>query len=326
MYVNAIYAQMAGSDPTHDQVDGILDSGNNKHHCFTDLVFFPEGVTYITLRITGIHGDRDVRVGKGVAQFYTTCTDGSRANWSFADSLYNPQSPVTLLCLDRFHHFPNGQRTGHHVDLLNTSLHLSSGRTCLFTLHPVSKLNIIGVYPRALDEPAVTQLFKRTQLRDLSTRAALARLGQPLEEYFNMTLKHDMVDGISHLSPASSGRHARRTDGWYAGKMTLRNIPQVHARNPTHPGSDIYTDIGGPVPVPTRDGYKYYVIYKDSYTQHLRGYLMKTKEALLNTFRMYIADMQAFFNSPHGALQPPLIDESITSPPKNSTTRKIPNL
>ena len=34
MYVNAIYAQMAGSDPTHDQVDGILDSGNNKHHCF----------------------------------------------------------------------------------------------------------------------------------------------------------------------------------------------------------------------------------------------------------------------------------------------------
>ena len=93
MYVNAIYAQMAGSDPTLDQVDGILDSGNNKHHCFTDLVFFPEGVTYITLRITGIHGDRDVRVGKGVAQFHTTCTDGSRANWSFADSLYNPQSP-----------------------------------------------------------------------------------------------------------------------------------------------------------------------------------------------------------------------------------------
>ena len=89
MYVHREYAYFR----TPFEIDahyGVVDSGNNRHHCFTDPIFFPAGVRWGHLTITGAHGPQRVRVGRGTAQFYTECGDGSLARWSCEDSILNP--------------------------------------------------------------------------------------------------------------------------------------------------------------------------------------------------------------------------------------------
>ena len=139
-------------------------------------------------------------------------------------------------------------------------------------------------------------LFKSTQLRRMTTQSAIHRLGFPLEEYFNMTVKHGMLRGLDNVKPAPTGKAAQRDDAWYFGKHTQRHIPQSSSSGhvPTCAGSDIYTDVAGPFPVPTREGYKYFVLYKCGYTQHQCVYLMKFKDQLLDTWKTYIADMRRF--------------------------------
>ena len=119
-----------------------MDSGNNKHHCLRDKAFFPEGVRPVVLSITGAHGKQDVQVGVGTAQFLTKCADGSLAEWSFPNTIYNPKSPVDLLCMDLFHH-KSGRtqhKTGHCVDFIDGKLHLQSGRSCDMPRNPTSRL------------------------------------------------------------------------------------------------------------------------------------------------------------------------------------------
>jgi hypothetical protein len=50
----------------------------------------------------------------------------------------------------------------------------------------------------------------------LPARSALQRLGYPLEEHFNITLKlkRGMLGGIEHLAPASTGVSTHRDDAW----------------------------------------------------------------------------------------------------------------
>ena len=110
-----------------------------------------------------------------------------------------------------------------------------------------------------------------------------------------MTLKHSMLGGTARLRPTPRGAYKQRDSAWYAGKLTQRTIPHVSdKRVPSHPGSDIYTDIVGPFPVPTREGHRYFVLYKDAYTQHSAVYLIKLKDELLDTRKMYLQDMRVF--------------------------------
>ena len=275
-----------------------MDSANNKHHCLRDLAFFPGGVRQVVLSITGAHGKQDVKVGIGTAQFLTECSDGSIAEWSFPNTIHNPSSPVDLLCMDLFH-FHNGcpaKPTGHTVEFRDNELTLKSGRKCRMPRNESSRLYELEILPRALHDPRCTMLFKNTQLRRLSTRSALQRLGYPLEEHFNLTLKHGMLKGIEQLAPASTGVSKQRDDAFYHGKHTQRQIPHFSnsGHYPTCPGSDIYSDIAGPFPVPTREGHKYFVLYKCGRTQHQCAYLTKTKDQLLDTWKQYIADMRRF--------------------------------
>lgn len=298
----------------HDPLEhfGVIDSGNNKHHCFTDNVFFPAGVKWTNLRITGAHGAKVVRVGRGTAQFLTRCDDGTYAEWNCPDSIYNPHSPVTLLCMDRFmHSYPDYHPTGHDISFKDCQLLLRKGRVSPFHQHPESRLYQIELIPRVLESPPVAILFKRTQLRNISTTSALRRLSYPLEKYFNITKQRNMLEGIHHLPSAPQGAYAKRGRSFYAGKLTQRTIQQHHARKPTRPGSDIYSDIVGPFPVPTREGHRYCAVYKDSFTQHLEAYLMKAKDELLDTWKTYIADMRSLSRPATPLLSP---DSSLFYP------------
>ena len=112
---------------------GVIDSGNNKHDCFTDAVFFPAGFQWTRLRITGAHGEQEVQVGRGTAQFLTRCADGTYKQWSCPASLFDFQSPVNLLCMDRFHHsYQDYAPTGYNVNFVHCFLYLCNGNTSPF--------------------------------------------------------------------------------------------------------------------------------------------------------------------------------------------------
>ena len=273
-----------------------MDSGNNKHHCFTDPIFFPTGVKWGYLNITGAHGTQRVRVGRGIAQFYTERCDNTLASWSCPDSILNPSSPVNLLCMDRFHHrYPSREPTGHEVRFLGNVIELKDGRCTPLPQHPTSNLYLLRLLPRVLESTEITVFFKRTQLRELTSAAAIRRMCYPNEEHFNQTLKHNMLNGTSGLRPVPVGYLKGRDAAWFAGKMTQRSIPRSSGkRRPSRPGSDIYTDIVGPFPVATREGYLYFVLYKDAFTQHSAVYLMKSKDELLDTWKKYLQDMRMF--------------------------------
>ena len=290
-YINNTYQSTI---PTPLEHFGVIDSGNNKHHCFTDAVFFPTGFKWTKLRITGAHGAQLVRVGRGTAQFLTRCTDGTYKQWSCPDSLFNPHSPVNLLCMDLFHHsYPDYAPTGHNVNFVTCSISLRNGKSCSFHQNPHSRLFLMELFPRVThshtSDPVVA-LFKRTQLRTLSTSSAIRRLAYPNEKYFNLTKLHGMLGGIEKLPNAPAGPASQRDDAWYAGKLTQRTIQQHHARRPACPGSDIYSDIVGPFPVPTREGHYYCSVFKDAFNQTVDCYLMVTKDQLLDTWKQYIAD------------------------------------
>ena len=86
-----------------NKITGVVDSGNNKHHVLNDIRLFPYGVKYIKVKITGIHGTKEVRVGVGTAYFTTQCSDGTSKRWRHERSIYNPSSPVNLICMNRIH-------------------------------------------------------------------------------------------------------------------------------------------------------------------------------------------------------------------------------
>ena len=103
-------------------------------------------------------------------------------------------------------------------------------------------------------------------------------------------VRHGMVDGVEHL-PRRPIR-APRCESCPCGKMHRRPVPKVSEIPPTAPGRNIYADIGGPMPRASTAGHRYFVLFKDKFTQHRAVYFMKTKDEVLDKFKQYLVDMQ----------------------------------
>ena len=60
----ASLAQYVHANPSHqDPGLAIIDSGNNKHHSLKDSRFFPDGVVWKSVVVTGVHGTKPIQVG-----------------------------------------------------------------------------------------------------------------------------------------------------------------------------------------------------------------------------------------------------------------------
>ena len=146
----------ASITPHHlDFRTAIMDSGNNKQHCFKHKGYFPLGVTWHRVNITGVHGSKVVNVGVGVAYFCMKCVDGSWLLWVTPNSLYNPASPVNLLCVDIFHYRPNNTKTGHRVDFFDECMYMSDGKKVRVKRDSVSKLPLVEL--REVDAQVVRE-------------------------------------------------------------------------------------------------------------------------------------------------------------------------
>ena len=301
-----------------DPHSAIVDTGNNRHHTFTSAAYFPLGVRYHTLPITGCHGTKSVTVGVGTACFATLSNSGNTILWSVPDSILNPTNPINLLCHDRFHYTTANVRTGHEIHFLKETLTTNTGSVIPVIRDPHSHLPIMRIRPYTTKEIArhprspqysinthfaallthdttgSLQAFTHTQLRPITTHTAWRILGCPLERYFNMTINKNMIDGITGVRPLTKHSKGDRPDMWYAGKMTHRTVPQT-SRRPDGitltPGSHITSDIGY-VSVPDRMGNKYFVLFKDMCTQYRTVYRMKRKSDIVGIWKQFVADHQ----------------------------------
>ena len=252
-----------------------MDSGNNRRHTFKSLEYFPLGVKWITSAITGIHGREVVKVGIGESRFATVCLDGTTKHWKVPNSVYNPKSPVNLLCQDRFHYNSDGTSTGHEWKPLQEKLFLAQGRVLSVQRDQDTHLPLLKIQPftdntertshtkhvthmENTDSQDSLSLFTHTHLQPLSTDMARKTLNDPLELYFNTTVKHNMIDGIEGVKPIPTINKAHRPDSWYAGRMTQRTVPKT-SRRPANrklsPGSHLVSDIGE-VPIKDNSGCK----------------------------------------------------------------------
>ena len=208
---------MKYSTDTHTS-DGvaIMDSGNNLRHSFKSLQYFPYGVRYHNTDITGVHGKVTVRVGTGTACFSTQRTDGSPITWSVPDSVYNPTTPVNLLCMNRFHYTHTGTDTGHEWLPKRDKLLLKDGRELAVTHDRASALPLVHIAPHlpiipSLDfsgshshlllEPDLNQHFTHTHLPTLTSSNVMCVLNSPVERVFNSTVRHNLLEGIEQVQP-----------------------------------------------------------------------------------------------------------------------------
>ena len=74
--------------------------------------------------------------------------------------------------------------------------------------------------------------YTRTQLRTLNTVNVRKILNNPFEKYWNETIEHDMIDGLekSMVKPVKYDK-GERSDAWYAGRSTKRNVPSTSRRS-----------------------------------------------------------------------------------------------
>jgi len=140
----------------------------------------------------------------------------------------------------------------------------------------------------------LAQFYRATSMKRLTTAEAMQRFCSPLEENFNIALEHNMVDGLEGIGRAKVGKSAysNRSDGYYAGRMTRRATVNASQRLPRYPGSDMYADIGGKLPVANQEGHVYFNMFKDAYTSFRCVYGMKTKDESLTAWQSCIADLR----------------------------------
>ena len=123
----------------------VIDTGNNKQHVFKSQSFFNDGVIWHDVNITGVHGAKIVRVGIGTAYFSTVATDKSMVHWTAQRSLFNPTSPVNLLCVDVFHYLESGHTTGHEFKILDETLTTNKGKVIPVKRDNYTKLPLMEI-------------------------------------------------------------------------------------------------------------------------------------------------------------------------------------
>ena len=304
------YIAYQNKNENKNNITGVVDSGNNKHHVLNDIRLFPYGVKYINVKITGIHGTQAVRVGIGTAYFTTQCSDGTSKRWRHERSIYNSSSPVNLICMNRLHYIDknNTVDSGHEVRFKHQRISLKNGRSILMPRDRKTDLHVIKmqIEPIASTRESVDAfvhevdtrtnvecMFTRTQLRPMNTNNVKNILNNPLEKYFNTTIEHNMIEGIdkAKVHPVKESK-PDRSDSWYAGRMTRRRVPNKGRKTSNRKvmtGSHIVSDIGV-LPMPDRHGNKYYVLFKCESSQYRVVYRMKTKDELVSVWQRFLAD------------------------------------
>ena len=130
-----------------------------------------------------------------------------------------------------------------------------------------------------------------TKTSDLSLHDRLSHLNDRDKD---IMIREGMLDGLENLKPSNNkGKTKCHDDGCRMGKSHKRSIIDEAESKPKGPGSHISCDIGGPLPVKTLLGYRYFALFIDLYTRTGFIYFMRTKDEILKVFKRFLVDTKA---------------------------------
>ena len=119
------------------------------------------------------------------------------------------------------------------------------------------------------------------------------RLGHPSDEYLKVLVKHDMLLGLRDLGPFPTHGVKGNCEACPIGEMHSNFVARKSNRV-DHGGqnADLFMDIGGPWPVQSSKGYRYWNLIRERHGRHMAIYFMKTKDQVLDTVKQYLVDMK----------------------------------
>ena len=140
-----------------------------------------------------------------------------------------------------------------------------------------------------LVNPSTNSNTKTIHMNKCNHMIAHGRLAHPNDEYYDIMLIHNMIDGIQSLgafdrivgTPCHDCPH---------GHAHARPVEHVSKRIPSGPGECVHMDVGGPMPVRGLNDELYFNMAKCKYLGHRIIYFMKTKDEIVETVRQYILE------------------------------------
>ena len=140
-----------------------------------------------------------------------------------------------------------------------------------------------------LVNPSTNSNTKTIHMNKCSHMIAHSRLGHPNDEYYDIMLVHNMVDGLQSLGDFD--RHVGTPcHDCPHGHAHARPVPHASSRIPSGPAECVHMDIGGPMPVRGLNSELYFNMAKCKYLGHRVIYFMKTKDEIVETVRQYILE------------------------------------
>ena len=137
-----------------------------------------------------------------------------------------------------------------------------------------------------LVNPSTNSNTKTIHMNKCSHMIAHSRLGHPNDEYYDIMLINNMVDGLQSLGDFD--RHVGTPcHDCPHGHAHARPVPHASSRTPSGPAECVHMDIGGPMPVRGLNSELYFNMAKCKYLGHRAIYFMKTKDEIVATVRQY---------------------------------------
>ena len=97
--------------------------------------------------------------------------DGKRPiAWAVPNSMFNPNAPVNLLCVNVFHYDSEGHTTGHEIQLLHQCMQTSCGKRVAIANDASTRLPLMCTKPMKREH--AERIRERTRARAATLRAS----------------------------------------------------------------------------------------------------------------------------------------------------------
>lgn len=286
-----------------DNKDWIIDSGATSHMTAskTDMMNYQK-LTF-PIEVKGI-SDKLMAVGKGDIALTTCKADGTITQLTLTGVLHVPHIRASLISV------PKLVACGAAVNFSSAGCTITLDGKVIADGAPISnvgnklyklRLEVSGSPPDAAAHaartaaPPIAPSTPSSTLADVERRTACDRLHRSLGHLsageMEKLVKGGMIDGISASKLLINGKiELSHCDACEVGKHSrapfLRSVVGTRA---THVNELVHSDVGGPLPVPSLGGHKYYVTFTDDFTKHLHVDFMKTKDEVLSYTKKYKA-------------------------------------
>ncbi|KAH9699463.1 retrovirus-related pol polyprotein from transposon RE1 [Citrus sinensis] len=131
----------------------------------------------------------------------------------------------------------------------------------------------------------------------LSTSVLHQRLGHP-----NSKILNHVIQSCSSFKPINGNKEFDSCDACKFGKMHRLHFPTTETKT-KQPLAILHTDLWGPAPVVSTQGYKYYVSFVDDFTRFTWIFPLKTKDETLHVFKIFKAQVEKQLEQPIKCLQ-----------------------